>query len=161
MRTDKWTKLYNKRDDFNFLIVNFPFIFSKIPAAPAYGVYISPLIQYSMAFGSHHYFLERFAVNKEATEPMVQVVKSWSHQFQSFTIAIMTWLTVVQYLCHKLPRIYSICRNHNPVLSLFMTYHRVYNMSNTTCATSGAGTVYPSRAPEFTTYLLGVMLFNL
>jgi hypothetical protein len=51
--------------------VNFPFIFSKIPAAPAYGVYISPLIRYSMAFGSHHYFLERFAVNKEATEPMV------------------------------------------------------------------------------------------
>ena len=90
-----------------------------------------------------------------------QVVKSWSHQFQSFTIAIMTWLTVVQYLCHKLPRIYSVCRNHNPVLSLFMTYHRVYNMSNTTCATSGAGTVYPSRAPEFTTCLLEVMLFNL
>ena len=90
-----------------------------------------------------------------------QVVKSWSHQFQSFTIAIMTWLTVVQYLCHKLPRIYSVCRNHNPVLSLFMTYHRVYNMSNTTCATSGAGTVYPSRASEFTTCLLGVMLFNL
>ena len=64
-------KLNNKRDDFNFLIVNFPFIFSKISAAPAYGVYISPLIRYSMAFGSHHAFLERVAVNKEATEPMV------------------------------------------------------------------------------------------
>jgi hypothetical protein len=35
------TKIYDKRDDFNFPIVNFPFICSNIPAAPAYGVYIS------------------------------------------------------------------------------------------------------------------------
>ena len=28
------TKLYDKRDDFNFPIVNFPFICSNIPAAP-------------------------------------------------------------------------------------------------------------------------------
>ena len=35
------TKLYDKRDDFNFPIVNFPFICSNFPAAPVYGVYIS------------------------------------------------------------------------------------------------------------------------
>ena len=29
------TKLYGKRNDFNFPIVNFPFIYSNIPAAPA------------------------------------------------------------------------------------------------------------------------------
>ena len=28
---------YDKRDDFNFPIVNFPFICSNIPEAPAYG----------------------------------------------------------------------------------------------------------------------------
>ena len=39
------TKLYDKRDDFNFPIVNFPFICSNIPAAPAYGVYISQMIR--------------------------------------------------------------------------------------------------------------------
>jgi hypothetical protein len=35
--SDGWlrTKLYDKLDDFNFLIVNFPFIYSNIPAAPA------------------------------------------------------------------------------------------------------------------------------
>jgi hypothetical protein len=38
------TKLYDKRDDFNFFIVNFPFICSNIPAVPAYGVYISLMI---------------------------------------------------------------------------------------------------------------------
>ena len=35
------TKLYVKRVDFNFPIVNFPFICSNIPAAPAYIEYIS------------------------------------------------------------------------------------------------------------------------
>jgi hypothetical protein len=45
------TKLYDKRDDFNFSIVNFPFIYSNISAAPAYGVYISQRIRYSRAKG--------------------------------------------------------------------------------------------------------------
>ena len=41
------TNLYDKRDDFNFPIVNFLFICSNIPAAPAYGIYLSQLIRYS------------------------------------------------------------------------------------------------------------------
>ena len=53
------TKLYNKRDDFDFPIVNFPFICSNIPAAPAYGVHISELIRYSRACGSYQDFLDR------------------------------------------------------------------------------------------------------
>ena len=52
------TKLYDKRDYFNLPIVNFPFICSNIPAAPAYGVYISQLIRYSRACGSYHDFLD-------------------------------------------------------------------------------------------------------
>ena len=53
------TKLYDKRDDFNFPIVNFPFICSNIPAPPAYGVYISQRIRYSKACGSYQDFLDR------------------------------------------------------------------------------------------------------
>ena len=53
------TKLYDKRDDFNFPIVNFPFISSNIPAASAYGVYLSLLIRYSKACGSYQDFLDR------------------------------------------------------------------------------------------------------
>ena len=49
---------YDKRDDFNFPIVNFPFICSNIPAAPAYGVYIPQLIRYSRACGSYQDFLD-------------------------------------------------------------------------------------------------------
>ena len=46
---------------FNLSIVNFPFICSNIPAAPAYGVhvYISRLIRYSRACGSYQDFLDR------------------------------------------------------------------------------------------------------
>jgi hypothetical protein len=53
------TKLYDKRDDFNFSIMNFPFICSNIPAAPAYGVYISHMIRYSRTCGSYQDFLDR------------------------------------------------------------------------------------------------------
>ena len=53
------TKPYDKRDDFNFPIVNFPFICSNIPAAPAYGVYISQMIRYSRACGSYQDILAR------------------------------------------------------------------------------------------------------
>ena len=41
------TKLYDKRDAFGFHIVNFPFMSSNIPSAPAYGVYASRLIRYA------------------------------------------------------------------------------------------------------------------
>jgi hypothetical protein len=62
----------------------------------------------------------------------------------------MAWLTVMEYLCPKLPRIFSTCRKHFLVLSSFMTYHRVCNWINTTGATGGTGTADPSGAPEFT-----------
>ena len=50
------TKSYiRKRDDFNFPIVNFPFMCSNIPD----GVYISQLIRHSRACGSFHDFLDK------------------------------------------------------------------------------------------------------
>ena len=38
------TKPYDKRNNFNFPNVNFPFICSNISAAPTYGVYTSQLM---------------------------------------------------------------------------------------------------------------------
>ena len=66
-----------------------------------------------------------------------------------YTVTSITWLTVGKYLCHKWPRILSVCHNHNPVLSSFITYHRVRNKSNTTGPTCGAGTTYPSSVDGF------------
>ena len=57
----RWrTKLYDKRDNLNCLIVNFPFMCSNIPVASAHGVYICQLIRYSRACGSYQYFLGRW-----------------------------------------------------------------------------------------------------
>ena len=35
------SKIYDKRDNFNFEIVNFPFLDGDVPRSPSYGVYIS------------------------------------------------------------------------------------------------------------------------
>ena len=35
------TSIYDKRDDYNFHMTNFPFLISNIPFSPAYGVLIS------------------------------------------------------------------------------------------------------------------------
>ena len=40
------TKIYDKRDDFNSDIVNFPFLDGDVPQRPFYGVYISQLIRF-------------------------------------------------------------------------------------------------------------------
>jgi hypothetical protein len=53
------TKIYDKRDDFNFKIINFPNMCSNIPASPAYGVYISQLIRYARASSNNSEFLKR------------------------------------------------------------------------------------------------------
>ena len=56
------TKLHDKRDDFDFNIVNFPFLLSNI-SGPSYGDYISQLIRYARCcsyyddFRHHHKML--------------------------------------------------------------------------------------------------------
>ena len=52
------TKIYDKRNDFNFKIINFPNMCSNIPAS-AYGVYISQLIRYARASSNYSDFLKR------------------------------------------------------------------------------------------------------
>ena len=41
------TKIYDKRDDFNFDIVNFPFLDGDVPRSTSYGVYFSQLIRFA------------------------------------------------------------------------------------------------------------------
>ena len=53
------TRIYDKRDDFNFPIHNFPFLSSNISSAPAYGVYVSQLIRYARACSNYQDFMER------------------------------------------------------------------------------------------------------
>ena len=41
------TKIYDKRDDFDFEIVNFPFLDGDVPCSTSYGVFISQLIPFA------------------------------------------------------------------------------------------------------------------
>ena len=41
------TKIYDKRDDFDFDIVNFPFLDDDVPRTTFYDVYISQLIRFA------------------------------------------------------------------------------------------------------------------
>ena len=43
------TKIYDKCDDFDFEIINFPFSYGDVPRSTSYGVYISQLIRFAVA----------------------------------------------------------------------------------------------------------------
>ena len=43
------TNIYNKGDDFDFEIVNLPFLDGDVPRSTSYGVYISQLIRFARA----------------------------------------------------------------------------------------------------------------
>ena len=53
------TSIYDKCDDFNFHITNFPFLSSNIQTSPAYRVFISQLIRYARACSSYGCFILR------------------------------------------------------------------------------------------------------
>ena len=53
------SKIYDKRDDFNFNIVNFPQLDGDVPKATSYGVYISQLIRFARACTSVNDFNKR------------------------------------------------------------------------------------------------------
>ena len=47
VQTKIYDKIYDKRDDFDFDIVNFPFLDGDVPRSTSYGVYISQLIRFA------------------------------------------------------------------------------------------------------------------
>ena len=60
-RCDPWisTKLFDKRDDFDFLIFNFPFMSSNIPHDHSYGVYIVQLVRSAKCCSCYYDFRHR------------------------------------------------------------------------------------------------------
>ena len=63
------SKIHDKRDDFDFDIVNFPFLDGDVPRSTSYGVYISQLIRF--AKGSSH-VADFNARNKSLTAKLLQ-----------------------------------------------------------------------------------------
>ena len=63
------TKIYDKRDDFDFEIVNFPFLNGDVPRSTSYGVYISQLIRFARSSSYVAYFNTR---NKLLTQKLLK-----------------------------------------------------------------------------------------
>ena len=58
------TKMYDKRDDFDFKIVNFQFLDGDIPRSTSYGVYISQLIRLARASSHVAYTCNKLLAQK-------------------------------------------------------------------------------------------------
>ena len=97
--------------------MNFPFICSNIPAAPAYGVSISQMIRYSRACGSYQDFLDRGLLLTKSYCTKGYFWWSWCHHFENVPVVTMTWLTAMEYLCHKWPRSFP----HSRLITGFVT----------------------------------------
>ena len=63
------TKIYDKLDDFDFEIVNFPFLDGDVPHSTSYGVYISQLIRFARASSYVAFFNTR---NKLLTQKLLK-----------------------------------------------------------------------------------------
>ena len=80
------SKIYYKRDDFNFEIVDFPFLDGDVPHSPSYGVYISQLISFARVcsnvedFNNRNLFLTAKLLNK-----VIDMIKFEKHFLNSTT----------------------------------------------------------------------------
>ena len=80
------SKIYDKRDDFNFEIVDFPFLDGDVSHSPSYGVYISQLIRFARVcsivddFNSRNLFLTAKLLNK-----VIDIIKFEKHFLNSTT----------------------------------------------------------------------------
>ena len=83
------TSLYDKRDDFNFHITNFPFLISNIPSSPAYGVFISQLIRYARASSSYECFILRQRPEYSLLPDQRSNLKGFNIDFALFLINLL------------------------------------------------------------------------
>ena len=79
-----YTKLYDKHDDFDFHIVNFPFLSSNIPSSPSYGVYISQLIRYARCCSYYDDFGYRHKLLVDRLLSQDYEVKRLTNSFKKF-----------------------------------------------------------------------------
>ena len=62
------TSVYDKREDFNFKIINFPWLDGDVPRLPSYGIYISQLVRFARACTNVNDFHHK---NRQITEKLI------------------------------------------------------------------------------------------
>ena len=75
------SKIFDKRDDFDFDIVNFPFLDGDVPRVPSYGVYIFQLILFAKMSS---YFADIDTRNNTLTAKLLQQVYRYHKLRKSF-----------------------------------------------------------------------------
>ena len=91
------TSVYEKRDDFGFPIVNFPWLSGDVPRLPSYGIYISQLVRFSRCCTS-------------------------IFDFHSKNLQITSKLLIQGYRYHKLRKTFGkFFRSYSELLSKFGT----------------------------------------
>ena len=100
--------------------------------------------------------------------PRPIICSDWLKFQRSSSLKLMNWLNlnctwmIMEYLCHKRPQIRSTCRRQFPVLSSFMTCHRICNyvwsvLLRSTDSDYLFGIFWPLCCPSFDSdYLFGI-----
>ena len=86
------SKIYDKRDDFNFKIVNYPHLDGDVPRATSYGVYISQLIRFDRACSFVEDFSDR---NRVITEKLLKQGYRYDKLRKTFLLILLS-----KYLSH-------------------------------------------------------------
>ena len=92
------SKIYDKRDDFDLDIVNFPFLDGDVPRTTSYGVYISQLIRFARVSSRLADFNAR---NKSFTARLLQqgyrYLINFGKLFLNFIVDTLNWfLNIIQ-----------------------------------------------------------------
>ena len=96
-------KIYDKRDDFDFEIVNFPFLDGDVPRAASYGVYISQLIRFARVsihvtdFNTHNKlltvkFLNQVYRSHKPRKAFSKFYRRHSHLLSKFNVELKSLL---------------------------------------------------------------------
>ena len=85
------TKIYDKREDFDFDIVNFPFLDGDVSRRTSYGIYISQLIRFARASSNLSDFNCR---DKSLTAKLLErviVILNFVRRFRNFIADTVPW----------------------------------------------------------------------
>ena len=85
---------------------------------------INSLNWYSRVCGSYKNFLGKESLLTRTILKQWFLVIKLGSPLGSFTVDVMTWLTVTECLCHRWLRTCCECHTHNPYFSLFVTFQQ-------------------------------------
>ena len=113
--SDIHTSVYDKRDDFGFSIVNFPWLTGDVPRLSSYGIYISQLVRFARCCTSVFEEKEEIWLS-----PMTKATTPTEMYFQSKNLQITSKLPTQGYRYHKFRKTFGkFFRSYSELLSKF------------------------------------------